>query len=95
MYIRPWIYALIVAPSKCVSYHQQPLRVPMASPGSPSHGMNNFQLPSLYMFLAVDATSTVDYSKDVEVNDIVVDNPPAQVINLTYAPSPSPLYKEK
>lgn len=66
-----------------------------SSPGSPSHGVNDFQLPSLYQFLAVDAAFAVDYSKDVEVNNIVVDNPPAQVVNLTYALSPSPLYKEK
>ena len=43
----------------------------------------------------MDAISAVDYSKDVEVNDNVVDNLLAIVVNLTYAPSPSLLYKEK
>ena len=43
----------------------------------------------------MDVASNVDYSKDAEVNDGVVHNSPTKVVNLTYAPSPSPLYKIK
>ena len=66
-----------------------------SSPGSPSRGVTEIQLPSLYQFSAVDATSTVDYSKHSQVNDGVVDSPPPKVLSLAYAPSPSPLCKEK
>ena len=66
-----------------------------SSPGSPSRGASEFELPSLYQFSAVDAASAVDYSKDAEVNLGVVDSPPARVINRTCAASPSPLIKEK
>ena len=70
---------------------------PSASPSSPgsTRGVSDFQLPSLYQFSALDAASAVDYSKDIEVNDGVVDSPPAKVASLKYAPSPSPLCKEK
>ena len=59
-------------------------------PDYPSHGVINFQLPSIYQFLAADASSVVDYSKDVKVNHNVVDNPLAIIVNLTYAPLHSP-----
>ena len=47
-------------------------------------------MPSLFQFSAVDAASTVDYSKDSGFEDGVVDSPPAKVAKLNYAPSPSP-----
>jgi hypothetical protein len=43
----------------------------------------------------VDATFAIDYSKDVQVNNDIVDNLLAIVVNLTYDASPSLLYKEK
>jgi hypothetical protein len=66
-----------------------------SSSGSPSRGVSEFQLPSLYQFSAVDAASAVDYSKDIEVNDGVVNSPPPKARNLTYDLSPSPLCREK
>ena len=47
-------------------------------------------MPSLFQFSAVDAASVVDYSKDFGFEDGLVDNPPAKVVKLNYAPSPSP-----
>ena len=57
---------------------------------SPSLGATEVPMPSLFQFLAVDAASAVDYSKDSEFEDGVVDSPPAKVAKLNYAPSPSP-----
>ena len=61
-----------------------------ADPGSPSLGTSDVAMPSLFQFLAVDAASVVDYSKDSGFEDGVVDSPPAKVAKLNYAPSPSP-----
>ena len=43
----------------------------------------------------MNVASIVNYSKDVKVEDNVVDQTPTGVVNLTYALSPSPLCKEK
>ena len=50
-------------------------------------------MPSLYHFSAVDAASAVDYSRDID--DGVVNSPPPKLVARAYAPSPSPLSKEK
>lgn len=50
-------------------------------------------MPSLYNFSAVDAASAVDYSRDID--DGVVNSPPPISIPRSYAPSPSPLSREK
>ena len=52
-------------------------------------------MPSLYHFSAVDAASAVDYSRDVGIDDGVVNSPPPKLVARAYAPSPSPLSKEK
>lgn len=57
--------------------------------------MSNFQLPSFYKFSTGDTTSTADYSKDAEVNDGIVDDPPTTIVNLTYVLSAFPLYTKK
>src|SRR6202048_4673353 len=66
---------------------------PLSPPASPSRDVTDFQMPSLYHFSAVDAASAVDYSRDI--NDGVVNSPPPKLVARTYAPSPSPLSKEK
>jgi hypothetical protein len=43
----------------------------------------------------MNVASAVNYSKDVKVEDNVVDRTPTRVVNFTYALSPSPLCKEK
>ena len=48
-------------------------------------------MPSLYQFSAADAASAVDYSKCPEVEDGVVNSPPAKVFGRAYVPAPSPL----
>src|SRR6202048_482477 len=50
-------------------------------------------MPSLYHYSAVDAASAVDYSRDID--DGVVNSPPPKLVARAYAPSPSPLSKEK
>ena len=62
---------------------------------SPSRDATEFPMPSLYMFSAVDATSAVDYSRDMGIDDGVDNNPPTKLVTRAYAPSPSPLSKEK
>lgn len=57
--------------------------------------MSDVEMPSLFQFSALDAASAVDYSKGTNVDDGVVDSPPAKVVKLNYAPSPSPLRSEK
>jgi hypothetical protein len=52
-------------------------------------------MPSLYQFSAVDAASAVDYSRDVGIEDGVVNSPPPKLHSHMRAPSPSPLSKEK
>ena len=59
-------------------------------PSSPSIGVTDVSMPSLFQFSAVDAASAVDYSKDSGFEDGVVDSPPPKVAKLNYAPSPSP-----
>jgi hypothetical protein len=59
-------------------------------PSSPSIGVTDVSMPSLFQFSAVDAASAVDYSKDSGLEDGVVDSPPTKVAKLNYAPSPSP-----
>jgi hypothetical protein len=61
-----------------------------SGPGSPSLGMSDIAMLSLFQFSAVDAASAVDYSKDSGFEDGVVDSPPAKVAKLNHAPSPSP-----
>ena len=61
-----------------------------SGPNSPSLGVTEVPMPSLFQFSAVDAASAVDYSKDSGFEDGVVDSPPAKVAKLNYAPSPSP-----
>ena len=63
--------------------------------GSSSCGMSDFQLPSLYQLLVVNANSAIDYFKDAKVNNGVVDNPPTKVVNLICALLLSPLNKYK
>ena len=50
--------------------------------------MSDVPMPSLFQFSAIDVASAVDYSKDSSFEDGVVDNPPAKVAKLKYAPSP-------
>ena len=52
-------------------------------------------MPSLYHFSAVDAASAVDYSRDLDIDDDVVNSPPPILLSRSYAPSPSPLSREK
>ena len=52
-------------------------------------------MPSLYLFSAVDAASAVDYSRELNIDDGVVNSPPPKLVARAYAPSPSPLSKEK
>ena len=52
-------------------------------------------MPSLYLFSAVDAASAVDYSRDVGIDDGVVNSPPPKLVARTCALSPSPLSKGK
>ena len=59
-------------------------------PNSPSIGVTDVSMPSLFQFSAVDAASAVDYSKDSGFEDGVVDSPPPKVAKLNYVPSPSP-----
>lgn len=68
---------------------------PLSPPASPSRDVTDFQMPSLYHFSAVDAASAVDYSRDVGIDDGVVNSPPPPLVARAYAPSPSPLSKEK
>ena len=52
-------------------------------------------IPSLYQFSAADAALVVDYSRDVAIDDGVVNRLPPRVVIRVYAPLPSPLFKEK
>lgn len=45
------------------------------SPDSPSRGDSDFPILSFYQFSTMDVASAVDYSKDTEANDKVVDTP--------------------
>lgn len=51
----------------------------LCSPRSPSCVGRYHQFPSFYHFSEVDATSVVRYSKDADVNDGVMDSPPAKL----------------
>jgi len=67
------------------------VHVPSASasdPGSPSRGVSDVEMPSLFQFSAVDAASAVDYSKNAGLEDGVVDSPPAKLGKRNYSPSP-------
>ena len=63
--------------------------------GSPSRGVADFEISSLYQFSAVDVVSAVDYSREVGIDNGVVNNPPPRLVARAYAPSPSPLSEEK
>lgn len=52
----------------------------LSSLGSSFGNVANFQLLSLNQFLVMDTTSAIDYMKDVEVEDGVVDSLPARVL---------------
>ena len=55
---------------------------PRSAPGSPSRDVTDFQTPSLYQF------SAVDYSRDVGIDDGVVNNPPPKLYVRPVALSP-------
>ena len=56
--------------------------------GSPSSGVSNVAMPSLFQFSVIDAAFAVHYSKDVELEDGVMDNPLAKVGTKIHSISP-------
>ena len=68
---------------------------PPSSRGSHTCGVIDLQIPSLYQFSTVDATSAVDYFRDVDINDGVLNNLPPKIVACTYTPLPSLLSKDR
>ena len=104
-FLIPFLYAYcrVCCCCCCCSQFAPPCDAPLldgpfitrSAPSSPSRDASNFRMPSLYQFSAVDAASAVDYSRDVGIEDGVVNSPPPKLHSRARAPSPSPLSKEK